>query len=422
MTECLCDRVQEQQQHQGVQTKALVPVAAAKATLNAMAQCRVATEQVTLENARGRILAETLRAIITVPPHDNSAMDGYGLCLAELARDQQITVSQRVPAGQSPTPLQPGTAVRIFTGAPIPEGVDTVVPQEQVNVLDPARIEIQASPVKGQNIRRAGEDMQAGRALLAAGTRLEAAEIGLLASQGIADIPVFKPLRVAIVTTGDELVMPGQRLEPGQIYNSNSYTLRAALQCLGCDVTDVHTIADNASATRDALKNAARDHDLVITTGGVSVGDEDHIRPAVEQLGQLEFWGVAMKPGKPFAFGQIGETPFLGLPGNPMATLVTFEILAIDFIRVLMGTRPLPGRTLSLPAGFSRSKTTHREEYVRVRLDDTTGRLRAVLAGSQSSGVLSVASASDGYLIIPPQTPVTEGTHYDFVDRDHFYR
>lgn len=420
MTECICDL--ERPGRHSQKAKALMPVATTKATLARVAHCRVDRERRPLEACRGLILAGELHATQTVPPHDNSAMDGYGLRLADMPGDRILSVSQRIPAGTAPAPLTEGTAVRIFTGAPIPAGVDTVVPQEQVSVLDDSRIQLRVMPTRGQNIRHAGEDMRSGDSLLPAGTRLEAAEIGLLASQGMAEVEVFASLRVAVVTTGNELVEPGQSLAAGQIYNSNAFTLQAALERLGCKVTRLGVVADTISTTRDALAQAADNHDLVITTGGVSVGDEDHVRPAVQALGSLQLWGIAMKPGKPFAFGHIGETPFLGLPGNPMAALVTFEVLAADYIRRLMGARVVPITTLPVPAGFSRARANPRQEYLRVVLDRESGEPRAKLAGSQSSGVLSSASGADGYLIIPPHQTIIEGAPYDFVHRDQFYR
>ncbi|MDI9244134.1 gephyrin-like molybdotransferase Glp [Marinobacter sp. CHS3-4] len=420
MTECLCDL--EQHRQNDSQKPNLITVEKAQAEMARLARCQVGIEEVPLELAQGRILASDVFATLSVPPYDNSAMDGYGLNIDDLPQNHQLQVTQRVPAGTSPSSLQSGTAIRIFTGAPVPTGVDTVVPQEQVRQLEGTRIEITATPTRGQNIRRAGEDVQAGARLLAAGTRLEAAELGVLASQGISDIPVYRRLRVAVVTTGNELITPGQPLKAGQIYNSNSVTIGAALQRLGCEVTRFPTLADSGQATRDALAKSASEHDLVITTGGVSVGDEDYVRPALESLGYLHLWGIAMKPGKPFAFGQIGTTPVVCLPGNPTAALVTFEVMAIPLLRRLMGTKPTKARATSLPAGFNRRKTTVRQEYLRVFLDQTSGVPTAIPAGSQSSGVLSVASKADGYFIIPPQTPVNEGEHYDFVYRDNFYQ
>ncbi|MBW4934280.1 molybdopterin molybdotransferase MoeA [Marinobacter sp. F4206] len=419
MFDCICDI--ERPSYSGQQAKSLMPVDRAQHALSDMARIVVGREQIPLAHCQGRILARDLYAEETVPPHDNSAMDGYGLKLQDLPADRILAVAQRVPAGVFPAGQEKGTAVRIFTGAPVPAGIDTVVPQEQVNLLADGRIELQMVPALGQNIRRAGEDIQAGSPLLAAGTRLQSAEIGLLASQGISDVNVFAALRVAVVTTGDELVSPGQRLGAGQIYDINSFSLRAALERLGCQVTQTGLVADTFEATRDALANAAESHDLVITTGGVSVGDEDHVRPSVQALGNLHLWGVAMKPGKPFAFGHIGQTPFLGLPGNPMAALVTFEVLAVDFIRQLMGARNRPFLPVPVAAGFARARSNPRQEYLRVMLSSDGGALKADLAGSQSSGVLSVASRADGYLIVPPNNSITEGSHYAFVHRDQLY-
>lgn len=419
MSECICDIERPRQASEKV--KQLMSVEDAKSALADMARILVGRKQVLLAHCQGRILARDLYAAQTVPPHDNSAMDGYGLSLEDLPENRVLSVAQRVPAGVFPAAHEKRTAVRIFTGAPIPAGVDTVIPQEQVNLLADGRIELQVVPKLGQNIRRAGEDIQAGTLLLAAGTRLEAAEIGLLASQGIPTVETFVPLRVAVVTTGDELAKPGQPLGPGQIYDINSFALRGALERLGCQVTQIGLVADTLSATREALAQAAESHDLVITTGGVSVGDEDHVRAAVEALGSLHLWGIAIKPGKPFAFGRIGQTPFLGLPGNPAAALVTFEVLAADFVRQLMGGRNRQVQPLHVPAGFSRARTNPRQEYLRVVLRNGEGSLKADLAGSQSSGVLSVASRADGYLIIPPHQPITEGLDYGFVHRDQFY-
>lgn len=419
MTDCICDV--ERPAFTDQKAKSLMPVGLAKRALNDMARIAVGQEQTSLAHCQGRILAQDLYAQQTVPPHDNSAMDGYGLKLQDLPADRILQISQRVPAGVFPAGHEKGTAVRIFTGAPIPAGIDTIIPQEQVNVLADGRIELRVTPGLGQNIRRAGEDIRAGSPLLTAGTRLQSAEIGLLASQGIPEVNVFAALRVAIVTTGDELVPPGQRLGPGQIYDINSFSLRAALERLGCQVTQTGLVADTFEATRDALSKAAESHDLVVTTGGVSVGDEDHVRPSVQALGELQCWGVAMKPGKPFAFGHIGQTAFLGLPGNPTAALVTFEVLAADFIRQLMGARTRPVLSVPVAAGFDRGRSTPRQEYLRVMLSSDEGTLKADLAGSQSSGVLSVATRADGYLIVPPNTPITEGAHYDFVHRDQLY-
>jgi molybdopterin molybdotransferase len=420
MTDCLCDLQLPDTTH--AKAGKLTPVATAKSRLAELTGLCVGQERLRLEKSRGRILADDLLAVQTVPPHNNSAMDGYGLRLADMPDDQILAVSQRVPAGTKASPLAIGTAVRIFTGAPIPTGIDTIVPQEQVTVLGNNRIQVHSAPTRGQNVRYAGEDIKAGASLLKAGTRLGPAEIGLLASQGIAEVPVFSPLKVAVVATGDELIAPGMPLGEGQIYNSNAFTLGAAVESLGCEVTQYSAVADTFTSTRAALEQAAANHDVVITTGGVSVGDEDHIRPVLQQLGRLELWGIAMKPGKPFVFGFIDNTPVIGLPGNPMAALVTFEVLAADCLRRLMGARESSITPMPMPAGFSKHKSNPRQEYLRVVVDNETGRPRAVLAGSQSSGVLSVASSTDGYLIIPPHEAIIEGKQYGFIHRNQFYQ
>lgn len=424
---CICDAPAALRP--GQDKAPLVPVETVQARLAASAICLAGVETQPLSACQGRILASNVYANQTVPPHDNSAMDGYGIRFADTRDSLAFSVSQRVPAGSAPEPLVPGTAVRIFTGAPIPAGVDTVVPQENVEILENRQVRLKAQPGMGQNIRRAGEDVSLGDALLPAGSRLEAAEIGLLASQGRTQVEVRKRLRVCVLTTGDELVAPGQLLAPGQIYNSNAYTLTAALERLGCEVQQMTTVADSLAITRGALARAARTCDLVITTGGVSVGDEDHVRRAVETLGSLNTWGIAMKPGKPFAFGEVSGAPFVGLPGNPMAALVTFEILVIDHVRRLMGALTRTLRPFPVRAGFSRQKTIARQEYLRVRLSYHPNDHQnchqaepvAQLAGSQSSGVLSVASLSDGYLLVPAHRTIEEGECYGFISRNQLY-
>ena len=411
---CGCD------QHSARKTP-LLSVQQAQDTLTDHARCLVGEETLPLAEAQGRTLAAFITAPISIPPHDNSAMDGYGLNSHDLALGLTFPVSQRVAAGQAPERLLPGTCVRIFTGAPIPAGVDVVVPQERVTRLADGGVQVPADLRAGDNIRLAGEDVRAGALLLQTGSRLEGAEIGLLASQGIAEVTVRQRLKVQVLTTGDELVQPGQPLRSGQIYNSNQYTLMAALQRLGCEVSCRHWVADSFDSTREALAAAADQADLVISTGGVSVGEEDHVRAAVADLGALHFWGVAMKPGKPFTFGQVLGTPFIGLPGNPMAALVTFEVLVIDYLLRLMGRQTRPLMHFPVESGFTRERTTPRQEYLRVRLDCADFEPVAHLAGSQSSGVLSVATLADGYLVVAPNQPVVKGERYGFIPRPQLY-
>ncbi|MDX1589951.1 MAG: molybdopterin molybdotransferase MoeA, partial [Oleiphilaceae bacterium] len=281
------------------------------------------SETLATADALGRVLAQPVTARVTVPPADNSAVDGYAIRWQDARQDNPLPLSQRIPAGDDPQPLRPGTAARIFTGAAIPPGADTVLMQEHCQEDSQGQhVTLNKPPQQGQNIRPAGQDIRAGEPLLEAGTRLLPQHLGLLASVGLAEVNVHRRLRVAILSTGDELVSPGEPLAPGKIYNSNRFLLKGLLESARCDILDLGDVADSFQATCDALANGAADADLIISTGGVSVGDEDHVRSAVQSLGRLDLWRLAIKPGKPFAFGQVGATPFVGLPGNPAAVLV----------------------------------------------------------------------------------------------------
>ncbi|MDO6562859.1 molybdopterin molybdotransferase MoeA [Amphritea sp. 1_MG-2023] len=395
---------------------ALMPVTEALRALLAQAKPLVETEVLPISEALGRVLAEDQCSAVDVPPQDNSAMDGYALnsvALAELS-DNSLSVSQRIPAGAAPAALEAGTAARIFTGSEIPLGADTVVMQENILVSEvdgQARIEILESPPVGNNIRRRGQDIRQGQVVMTAGTRLMASHLGVLASVGIAEIQVYKPLKVAVLATGDELIMPGNPLQAGQIYNSNLFTLKGLLQGLNCDVVISTMVEDTREGTIAALKQASEQADCIITSGGVSVGEEDHVKAAVESQGELKLWKLAIKPGKPMAFGYVNGKPLLGLPGNPSAVLVTFTILARPFLLQSMGADSSPPLTLSVEAGFSRPRAIGRQEYLRV--DIQAG--RAVLAHSQSSGVLSSAVSAKGYLVVPAQTIVNEGDQLAFI-------
>ncbi len=287
------------------------------------------TEKRPLNEAQGRILAENLSSSVNVPPADNSAMDGYAVRSADLAGTEEklLPISQRIPAGSMGTALEPGTAARIFTGAPIPPGADAVIMQE-VCTPEGNGVKITGPVPTGKNIRKAGEDIHTGDNILTVGTQLKPQDIGLAASVGIAEVTVYKRLRVGIFFTGDELREPGEKLEPGQIYNSNRHTMRGLLQNLNCDVIDLGTVEDTLDATKSAMLKAAEVSDLIMTSGGVSVGEEDYIRIALEELGQLDMWRINIKPGKPLAFGKIGDIPFLGMPGNPVSVFATFCIFA----------------------------------------------------------------------------------------------
>ena len=370
-------------------------------------------ESADLHQALGRILSEDLQARFDVPHVDNTAIDGYALRLADLKDDRRLPVSARIPAGTHPEPLVPGTAARIFTGAGIPEGADTVVMQEDVEV-DGDLVRFPERLVPGENIRRRGQDLRKGTVALTAGTRLRVQELGLIASLGLAQVPVWRRLRVAVLTTGDELVDPGQPLPAGSIYNSNRYTLQAMLQHLDCEVVVNQTVPDSHAATAAALKRAARQADLILTSGGVSVGEEDHMRAVLEQHGQLSLWRLAIKPGKPLAFGAIGQIPVLGMPGNPASVLVTGLVLCVPFIRRCQGdTRP-PPMPIRLPAAFSINATSIRREFLRARRERQGDRVVVSRYPNQSSGLLSSACWAEGLAVVPENQTLAEGDIIDY--------
>jgi molybdopterin molybdotransferase len=367
-------------------------------------------ERVPLRDASGCILARDLVSPIDVPGFDNSAMDGYALHSRdlELAQTRGLVISQRIPAGVHGRPLKPGNAARIFTGAPVPEGADTVVIQE-ICRIEGDRMVIERPANAGANIRLRGNDISAGDTILPTGTLLQAAQLGLAASVGIAEIEVRRRLRVAVFSTGDELIEPGQPLAFGQIYNSNRYLLNALLQAQGCKVVDLGSIADNLDATRAALSTAVAATDLVITSGGVSVGEEDHVKAALQSLGELTLWRVRMKPGKPLAFGRIGAVPFIGLPGNPVSVFVTFLLFARPYLHRLQGRMQTPPRYWPVSAGFDH-RGSNRREYLRVRVNgDPPGQLIAEKFPRQGSDVLSSVAWADGLVEIPENVHVHSG-------------
>jgi len=360
--------------------------------VSAVTEC----EQVATLNAHGRILSEDVVAGMAVPGFDNSAMDGYAFAVNDLsmAEGRILRVSQRVAAGHAPEPLEKGTCVRIFTGAPMPAGADTVVMQEDC-VVRGDHVEVGGEVRRGQMVRLCGEDIALGQVILTAGTRLSAADLGLAASLGEASLSVVRPLRVALFSTGDELKMPGevlpQDMPPGAIYNSNRFFLHALLTQMGCVVTDMGVVPDNLAATQSALKQAAQGHDLILTSGGVSVGEEDHVKPAVDGLGALELWAIAIKPGKPFAYGHVrreggGQAHFIGLPGNPVSSYVTFAVLVRPFLRKLQGAAQWQASTMALQANFTWDKADKRREFLRVRRNASGG---LDLYPNQGSGVLT---------------------------------
>lgn len=393
-------------------TPNLMPVETALANIIERAPSPQESEYVYLEQAVGRVLAEDPIAKVDVPPADNSSMDGYAVDSAqfESADSVLLRVSQRIPAGKAPSALEAGTAARIFTGAEIPVGADAVVMQENVELID-GQVLIKG-PIKSRlNIRDQGQDIKLGSQILPKGTELRPQDVGLLASTGIEGVNVYRRIKVAIFSTGDELVNPGEALQPGQIYNSNRFLLRSLLSKLGCDVVDLGRVEDNAKETISVLEEASAQADCIISTGGVSVGEEDYVKGAVESLGALHLWRLNIKPGKPLAFGHVDHVPFFGLPGNPASTLITFCILVRPFIRAMRGCLPQDILSFEVPADFEQRKVGTRQEYVRARYEK--GRL--MLHANQSSGMLSSASWANGIAVIRPNTPIMQDDLVEFI-------
>jgi len=381
--------------------------------LLAQAKSSAEVEVVNTQDALGRILARDILSQVDVPPMNNTQMDGYAVRVADIqTTGQSFVVSQRIPAGHVGTELKSGTIARIFTGATIPPGADAVVMQEDC-VVNGDQVTIQEVPKQGQWIRLQGEDLKAGGVALSKGTYLRAQELGVAASAGYDQLPVIKKIKVAAFFTGDELTLPGQPLKPGAIYNSNRDTLLACIRSLGCETTDLGIVPDTLEATRDALRRASKDHDLIITSGGVSVGEEDHIKPAVTAEGRLDMWQIAIKPGKPLAFGAVKkqgadhlETWFMGLPGNPVSSFVTFLLFVRPFISKLQGRAHANASVIMMRADFDWSKPDRRNEFLRVRTNAQGG---LDLFPNQSSGVLTSASWADGLVDNPPLQAIKPG-------------
>jgi molybdopterin molybdotransferase len=383
-------------------------------------------EDLSTFEALGRVLGEDVESTLDVPPADNTSMDGYAVRAADIpCAGTVLPVTQRIAAGHLGLPLQPGSAARIFTGAQVPVGADAVVMQEQAVALEEGLVRFDAVPAAGQWVRRRGEDIQRGATVLTRGTRLSPQALGLAASVGRASLRVLRRPRVAVFSTGDELVMPGQPLKPGAIYNSNRFTLRGLLQAAGCVVQDLGIVPDQLQATRQALREAALHNDLIVTSGGVSVGEEDHLRPAMLAEGRLDLWQIAMKPGKPLAFGAVrrpgaaaepaasaDEALFVGLPGNPVSSWVTCLLAVLPLLRALQGMPHVAARSLVARSDFDWLRPDRRREFLRVRFNAEGG---LDLFPNQSSGVLTSAHWADGLVDNPPGQAIRRGDTVRFL-------
>ena len=383
-------------------------------------------ERVPMQATLGRVLAENVNSLVDVPPLDNTSMDGYAVRTADTQNPGSVLkIAQRIPAGSVGTELQAGTAARIFTGAPVPLGADAVVMQEDCATPEGSadQVQVNIAPSFGQWIRRRGEDLTAGKTALTAGTFLRPQELGVAASAGLTHLNVKRRVKVAAFFTGDELSLPGEPLKPGGIYNSNRDTLLACIKALGCDATDLGIVPDRLDATRAALRQASQDHDLIITSGGVSVGEEDHIKPAVTAEGRLDLWQIAIKPGKPLAFGAVrkseqandGEAWFIGLPGNPVSSFVTFLLFVRPFILKLQGRAAKQTQSYLMRADFDWLKADRRNEFLRVKLNNNGG---LDLFPNQSSGVLTSAAWGDGLVDCPPNQPIQAGDLVKYIPFD----
>jgi len=377
------------------------------------------TEQVPIHQALGRTLAQDITSTLNVPPHHNSMMDGYAVRSTEVVAAKDFAVSQRIAAGSVGEPLMVSTVARIFTGAPMPEGADAVVMQEEAVEKEGVVTFSVESVTKKQNVRHIGEDIAVGDVILAKGHKLRPQDLGLITSIGLGKVSVYKPLVIATFTTGDELVEPGEKADAGKIYNANRYVLAGLVPQLGFELIDLGRVPDCLDATIDVLEQAATVADVVITTGGVSVGDEDHIKPAVDSIGHLDMWKVKMKPGKPIAFGEVAGKPFIGLPGNPVSAFATFNLFARPFLLAMQGQHHCMIEPIWLKAGFDWTKVGFRRDFVRARLENREQETRVTLYPNQGSGVLTSTVWADGLAVIPEDTMIAKGdlvAYYPFND------
>ena len=399
--------------------KGLLSVDEALETLLAGARPVTEVEQVPTMEAVNRVLARAQSSAMDVPPMDNSAMDGYAVRLSDLnSSEKKLKVAQRIPAGSVGKPLQPGTAARIFTGAPVPPGADAVVMQEDCSVSGDFVV-IKKSPREGEWVRRTGSDIRKGDVVLVAGKRLLPQDTGLAASIGIKTLPVCRKVRLGLFFTGDELVMPGDPLPPGRIYNSNRFTLNGLAAAFGCEVRDYGIVPDKLDATREVLRRAAGENDIIVTSGGVSVGDEDHVKPAVEAEGSLLMWKIAMKPGRPLAFGKVGKAAFLGLPGNPVSSFVTFLIFVRPFLLKTQGQTETIPHAIDARADFDWPAPDARREFLRVKWN-ARGGLDSY--PTQDSAVLTSTSWADGLLDNPAGCAIRSGDRVRFLPYSELYR
>ena len=399
--------------------KGLLSVDEALAQLLAGARPVAEIEQVPTMAAAGRVLAQPQTSTMDVPPMDNSAMDGYAVRLSDLGSSApKLKVAQRIPAGSVGKPLAPGTAARIFTGAPVPVGADAIVMQEDCSVSGDI-VSIKKTPKKGEWIRLTASDIRKGGLVLAAGKRLLPQDTGLAASVGIKALPVFRKLRLGLFFTGDELVMPGDPLPPGRIYNSNRFTLNGLADAFGCEVRDYGIVPDKLDKTREVLRLAASENDVIVTSGGVSVGDEDHVKPAVEAEGSLLMWRIAMKPGRPLAFGKVKDASFIGLPGNPVSSFVTFLIFVRPFLLKTQGHTETAPRAIDARADFDWPEPDARREYLRVKWNAQGG---LDLYPTQDSAVLTSTAWADGLVDNPAGCAIRKGERVRFLPYSELYK
>ena len=398
--------------------KGLLSVDEALATLLAGAKPIAEIEEIPTMEASGRVLARPQASTMDVPSLDNSAMDGYAVRLADLKRNSELKVTQKIMAGSVGHELEPGSAARIFTGAPVPAGADAIVMQEYCEA-EGDRVTIKKAPRPGDWIRRVGQDIRKGAEILAAGKRLLPQYCGLAASVGLKTLPVFRRVRVGLFFTGDELAMPGEPLAPGRIYNSSRFTLNGLAALFGCEVKDYGIVPDSLDTTREVLRRAAVECDVIVTSGGVSVGEADFVKPAVEAEGSLLMWKIAMKPGRPLAFGKVAGAAFIGLPGNPVSSFVTFLIFVRPFVLKTQGVSATKPRIVEARADFDWPKPDARREFLRVKWNASGG---LDLYPTQDSAVLTSTAWADGLVDNPPNQAIAKGDQVRLLPYSELYR